>query len=418
MALSRRLDLADAVLVGLGAIVGGGVFVALGLATEMAGPAMLLSLALAGAVALINGLASASLAAVYPEAGGVYVYARRLVHPLAGYLAGWMFLAGKVASAAAVAGVFAAYITPTAPLSIQRAIAVGLVVALTALNIAGVRASLRVNGVLVAIKLAALGFLVGLALPQLDIKNFQPFAPFGFEGIWQAAALLFFAFTGYARLSTIAEEVRDPERTIPRAIALSVVLSLALYLVVAAASIGVAGMLFTGHDLAGRPYNAPLLIVASLSSMPSVARAIVTLGAVVATASILLTLLWGMSRTAFAMARNADLPPFLAGLLPGPDVPWLSLILVGGLSAVVAAVGTPPGLLAASAFAVLVYYAGANACALVAKHDGVARRAFYVVGLVACLALALSLPRATVVSGLIVLAVGLATYPLRALWRR
>lgn len=415
--LKARLDLSDAVLVGLGSIVGGGVFAALGTATDLAGPGMLLALALAGVVALINGLASASLASAFPEAGGVYVYAGRLLHPLVGYLAGWLFLASKIASAAAIAGAFSAYAAPQASPALARAAAAALVAALTLLNVAGVRASLRVNTVLVALKLASLAFFVGLALPVADSANFRPFLPHGWDGVGRAAAVLFFAYTGYARLSSIAEEVREPETTIARAIVLSVVLSVVLYALVAAAALGAAGVLFSGHSLTTRSQNnAPLLVAAAFTGHPA-ARWVVTFGAVVACVSILLTLLWGLSRVVFAMARNGDLPPALSALLPEQHTPWLALLLVGGLSAALAATGNVPALIAASAFSILIYYALANVCALVLNRDGTARKALYVVGLLACAGLAAALPAAAIRSGAMAAAAGLALYPLRRLWK-
>lgn len=404
------LDLFEAGLAGLGGTLGAGVFLALGPAAERAGPGLLLSLLLAAAVAWVCGPAAFAPPADAPPArGGIAPWKAAL---------DFVRLAAALAAAGAVAGVFAAYLAPAATPAMQRALAASLVVALAALASAGLRPPLALTGGLLAVALAALAFLVGLALPQVQTANFRPLLPHGLGGVWQAAALLVFAFAGPERFGLRLLPPPLSERAAPVAASVRVGLALILYLVLAAAAVGTAGALFTGHDLAGRAYNAPLLIVASLSSWPLVARAMVAVGAAAALIPVLWWLLVGIGAVARAMARSGALPPALAEGLPGSLAPWRVLVLAGSVAAICAAAAAPLALLAASAFLLLLHDAGANVRALALREGNAARRVVRVVGLVLVLALAFSLPRPAIVSGLAVAAAAPALSALGAIWRR
>ena len=211
-------------------MIGAGLFVVFPPAVEAAGDGLLLALGLAAIVAACNAFSSAQLASRYPFAGGTYVYGRERLGPFWGYLAGWAFVAGKLASCAAMAFAVGTYVWPEH----ARTLAVATVVAVIAINLLGVEKSASVAVVIVIVVVAAVMLTVVLLLagPRAPATSAGRASA---SGVLQAAALLFFAFAGYARLATLGEEVRSPARTIPRAIATSLVLVMALYAVVALA---------------------------------------------------------------------------------------------------------------------------------------------------------------------------------------
>jgi APA family basic amino acid/polyamine antiporter len=407
--LRRDLGLLDAVGVGLGAIVGAGIFVVIGVAARVAGPAILVALALGGVAATCNALSSAQLAAEYPRAGGTYEYGYQLLGPWAGFAAGWMFLASKIAAAGTVALGLAGYVQSVLPYVPPRAVAVAATLAFTALNWFGVKRSSAVNLAIVAVSLGSLLIFVAAGAPTVAFATLTPFAPGGLRGALEAAGLLFFAYTGYARIATLGEEVRDPRRTIPRAIIITMTGGLILYGAVAFVAVASAG----ADVLSGSP--APLHAAALGFARPWAAP-VVAVGGVTAMLGVILSQLLGLSRMAFAMARRGDLPAGLAAVDPQHGVPRRAVLAIGLVSAIVAATGTVIGVASAAAFTILVYYGIANLAALrmprAAKlyPDGVA-----VVGLLSCALLALSLSARAIGTGLALLVAGLAW---RVLWVR
>ncbi|MFD7115903.1 APC family permease [Streptomyces sp. NPDC056652] len=403
--LKRRLGLFDAVVIGLGAMIGAGVFAALAPAASAAGSGLPLSLAAAAVVAYCNATSSARLAARYPESGGTYVYGRERLGDFWGYLAGWGFVAGKTASCAAMALTVGAYAWPGR----AHAVAVAAVVALTAVNYAGVRKSAWLTRVIVAVVLAVLAAVAVACLTggtaeaaRLDIG-----ADATFGGVLTAAGLLFFAFAGYARVATLGEEVRDPGRTIPRAIPLALGVTLAVYAGVALAVLAVLGP----DGLAGAA--APLDQAVRAAGVPGLAP-VVRAGAAVAALGSLLALILGVSRTTLAMARDRHLPHALAAVHPRFGVPHRAELAVGAVVAVLAATADVRGAIGFSSFGVLAYYAVANAAAwTLTPAEGRPARIVPVLGLAGCLVLAIALPTASVVWGTVVLAAGAAAYGLR-----
>ncbi|MFI7448775.1 APC family permease [Nonomuraea sp. NPDC049714] len=363
--LARRLGTADAVFVGLSAMIGAGIFAAFAPAAGAAGAWLPASLALAAVVAYCNATSSARLAARYPESGGTYVYGRRRLGPFWGYLAGWGFTVGKTASCAAMALTFGAYVAP----DLARPLAIAAVVALTALNLFGVQRSATAARVMVALVLVVLATVVGAAflshpptsggmgdtstaasdqgvqpvpsdgagetlplnakiidkeqviqlsdlagLPDGPARSFvqaltAEVADPGLWGVLQGAGLLFFAFAGYARIATMGEEVRDPGRTIPHAIQLALGITLVVYALVAAAALTELGPWALANSAA------PLADVVDAAGAAWL-RPVVGAGAAVAALGALLALLLGVSRTVLAMARERDLPAVLAVLSP------------------------------------------------------------------------------------------------------
>lgn len=404
--LARRLGTADAVVIGLGAMIGAGVFAALRPAAAAAGSGLLLGLAVAGFVAYCNATSSAALASVYPEAGGTYVYGRERLGPFWGYLAGWAFVTGKTASCAAMALTFGSYAVPGG----ERAAAVAAVVVLTAINYRGVQKTAVATRVLLAAVLAGLAVIVaaGLLGGTADPARLGTGAASGgLLGILRAAGFLFFAFAGYARIATLGAEVRDPERTIPRAVPIALGLALAVYAVVA-----VTALLAVGPaTLAGS--TAPLVAVAEAGRLAVVAP-LVRVAAAVAALGALLSLIVGISRTSFAMGSKGDLPRWLAAVHPRYRVPHHAELAVAAVVAVAVLLVDLRGAIGFSSFGVLTYYAIANASALtLPPAQRRWPRGLAVAGVGGCALLAATLPASSVAAGLAVLAVGSAVFLLR-----
>ncbi|MBZ9640910.1 APC family permease [Streptomyces sp. PSKA30] len=401
--LRRTLGVGDAVIIGLGSMVGAGIFAALGPAAEAAGSGLLVGLAVAAVVAYCNAMSSARLAARYPASGGTYVYGRERLGEFWGYLAGWSFVVGKTASCAAMALTVGTYVWPEQ----AHAVAVAAVVALTAVNYGGVQKSAWLTRSIVAVVLAVLAFVVVACLGSeaSDAGRLDIGASGGAGGVLQAAGLLFFAFAGYARIATLGEEVRDPARTIPRAIPLALGIALAVYACVAVAVLSVLGS--EGLGQAG----APLADAVRSAGVPGLVP-VVRVGAAVAALGSLLALILGVSRTTLAMARDRHLPGALSAVHPRFQVPHRAELAVGVVVAALAATVDVRGAIGFSSFGVLAYYAVANASAWT-LDTAPARRVVPAVGLLGCVVLAFSLPGTSVVAGAGVLAVGVVAYGIR-----
>ncbi|MGN6521627.1 MAG: APC family permease [Actinomycetes bacterium] len=400
--LRRRLGLGGATLVGLGAMLGAGVFVAFAPAARASGDLLLVSLAVAAVVAACNATSSARLAARYPDSGGTYVYGRERLGPFWGYLAGWGFVVGKTASCAAIALTFAHYLGLPAP----RLVAAAAVVALTAVAARGIRASAAVTAVIVVVVLVTLAAVVTAALTSPAMPGDGAPASSAL-GVLRGGGFLFFAFAGYARVATLGEEVRDPRRLIPRAVTLSLAVVVAVYLAVAVALRHAHPAATVGASPA--PVRDLVRAVApGLHAPVAVAAALATLGS-------LLALLLGISRTTLAMARDGHLPSRLARLADRTGSPAAASFVVGLAVVVVVLVTGVSGAIGFSSFGVLTYYAIANAAAL--TLPGALGRAVGVLGLGGCLAVGLSLPIRSVVSGVSVLALGAGWYAARRRWR-
>ncbi|MFF4726147.1 APC family permease [Streptomyces mirabilis] len=405
--LRRTLGVGDAVVIGLGSMVGAGIFAALGPAARAAGSGLLLGLAVAAVVAYCNAMSSARLAALYPASGGTYVYGRERLGAFWGYLAGWSFIVGKTASCAAMALTVGAYVWPGQ----AHAVAVGAVVALTAVNYGGMHKSARLTRVIVSVVLAVLASVVVVCLGSdaSDAGRLDVGVSGGAGGVLQAAGLLFFAFAGYARIATLGEEVRDPARTIPRAIPTALGVALVVYAAVAVAVLSVLGP----EGLGRAP--APLADAVRTAGVPGLVP-VVRVGAAVAALGSLLALILGVSRTTLAMARDGHLPGILADVHPRFQVPHRAELAVGAVVAALAATVDVRGAIGFSSFGVLAYYAVANASAWTLS-PAPAARLVPVVGLVGCVTLAFALPALSVVVGAAVLGVGVAAYGVRG-WRR
>ena len=406
--LARRLGVGDAVVIGLGSMLGAGVFVVFAPAAALAGgTGMLIALAVAGLVAFCNATSSARLAARYPESGGTYVYGRERLGDFAGFLAGWGFVVGKTASCGAMALTIGAYLWPAQ----ARPIAVFAVVVLTGVNLLGVAKTALATRLLVVLTLVVLAVVVTVGLPAGSISNVHSGLSWG--GVLPAAGLLFFAFAGYARIATLGEEVRDPARTIPFAIPLALGLVLLVYLIVGAVALAVLGSARLGHS------SAPLAEVVSVAGVPGLAW-VVRIGAGIAVTGVLLALIAGVGRTALAMARRRDLPGFLDAVHPRHRVPHRAEIAVALAVVVLVSVADLRGAIGFSSVTVLVYYAIANASALTLGREPGRRlpvQTLALMGLVGCLILVATLPWRSTAAGLAVLTAGSLGYTLRSRFR-
>lgn len=384
-------------MVGLGSMLGTGIFVSIGLAAGITNSSVVLAIMVAALVACCNALSSAQLAAAQPVSGGSYEYGYRLLHPAAGFLAGWLFLMAKSASAATAALGFAGYVLffSGEPTGSHVHVAVGTIVVFTLVVLAGIRRSSNANLLIVGITVLALLAFSSFGLGDLirDPGEARAFPLLSSKDHWIAArdflhatALMFVAFTGYGRLATLAEEVRDPARTIPCAIIVTVALTALLYVlvgVVAVASVGAASL----FDTASR--NGAPLVHAATAIGPPWLPVLVTIGAGTAMLGVLLNLILGLSRVFLAMARRGDMPRILSRLTPGRSNPAAAILATGCLVAVLALIGNVQATWSFSAFTVLLYYAITNAAALAQPAaERLYPRWVSAVGLVCCLTLA------------------------------
>ncbi|MEV8045245.1 amino acid permease [Streptomyces griseoluteus] len=403
--LVRSLGVRDAVVVGLGSMIGAGVFAALAPAARAAGSALLAGLALAAVVAYCNATSSARLAARYPVSGGTYVYGRERLGEFWGYLAGWCFVVGKTASCAAMALTVGAYVWPGQ----AHTVAIAAVVTLTAVNYAGMQKTAWLTRVIVAVVLAVLTAIVVTSFVSgaVDATRLDVGADASWDGVLQAGGLLFFAFAGYARIATLGDEVRDPARTIPRAIPVALAITLVVYALVA-----VSGLLVLGPGRLGTT-AAPLSDVAREAGADWLVP-VVRLGAAVAALGSLLALILGVSRTTLAMARDGHLPRRLSAVHPRFKVPHRAELLVGTAVVLLVAFTDVRGAIGFSSFGVLVYYAVANASALtLSRQEGRPARVVPATGLLGCLVLAFALPAGSVIAGASVVVAGAVVYAVR-----
>ncbi|MGI8405211.1 MAG: APC family permease [Thermomicrobiales bacterium] len=406
IALARDLGTTDAVVIGLSSMIGAGVFAAFGPAASAAGSGLLIGLVLAAVIAYCNAVASAQLAAVYPVSGGTYTYGRERLGHWWGFIAGWGFVIGKTASCTAMALTAASYAIPN-PWWAQRLVAVAAVVALAALNYRGVTKTAFLARILVSITLACLAIVIVALLffgsPQRsNLAGWSGAGRVGVYGVLQAAGLLFFAFAGYARIATLGEEVRDPARTIPRAIPIALFITVGVY-----AMIGLSALLAAGPERLAAS-TAPLVTAVQNAGVGGIAP-IVRIGGIVASLGALLVLIAGIGRTSLAMARNRDLPTWLDGVHPRYRVPHHAEIALAVVVSALVLVADLRGAIGFSSFGVLVYYAIANASAFTQTGDQRRwPRSLNVLGLIGCLILVATLPVQAVVAGLIMFAIGLA----------
>ena len=407
--LARRLGTFDAVIIGLGSMLGAGVFAAFSPAAAAAGAGLLIGLGIAALVAYCNATASAQLAAQYPTSGGTYIYGRERLGPWWGFLAGWGFLIGKIASCAAMALTFAVYVVPGVW---QRPVAITAVIILAAINYHGITRTAMLTKIIVAVVLGTLALVVAASMSGpsglASVQSWQLLAG-SWYGILQSAGLLFFAFAGYARIATLGEEVRDPERTIPLAILIALSIVILIYLAVGFS-------ILVGLGPAGVAATPAPLAAAVQASGWAWASLLVRLGAAAAALGALLALIAGIGRTTLAMARHDDLPRWLAAVHERHQVPHHAEVAVAALVCVLILFTDLRGVIGFSSFGVLLYYLIAN---VAAYTQGSERRRFprilQIIGVLGCGTLVLTLPLRAVLTGALVYVVGICYRAIRML---
>jgi APA family basic amino acid/polyamine antiporter len=374
------LSLLDATAISVGAIIGGGIFVVTGIVANLAGSALIISIVIAAAIAFFTALSYAELSAWQPVEGSVYEYARQVISPFSGFLTGWMFMVANTFTGAAVSLGFAYYLIAAFPSLPPNIVAAVLCLSFTALNFFNARESARVNTVLVAAKLLILGFFVVFGAVNTNTMNFTPFELFN-TGVLYGAFFIFFAYTGFGRVAVIAEEVIDAKRNVPRALLLSLAISTVVYVLVGIVAVGLVGSAALANS------NSPLIAAINATESP-LAVNVVAFGGLLATASVLLTAILGVSRMAYSMARRKDMPQGLAKLHSKFFTPYYSIWAVGILMAVLVLFFDLTGVVAVSTFGALFYYAMTNAAALKLKIEQRRyHKLFPTVGLCTCIVL-------------------------------
>jgi basic amino acid/polyamine antiporter, APA family len=378
--LKCSIGLWSAVAINVGAIIGGGIFVVTGIVAGYAGSALVVSMIIAGVIAFITAWSFAKLTAWQPVEGGVYEYGRQLVSPYAGFLAGWMWLVANTFTGAAVSLGFAYYLSSAFPSLPTGIVAAALCLAFTALNLVGAKESTRVNNALVTIKLAVLAFFVVFGLLHINGSNFNPFVPLS-TGVLYGTFFIFFAYGGFARVSVIAEEVKDAKRNVPRALLLSLGISMIVYVLVGLVAVGLLGPV----GLAGSP--SPLSSAIGVTGS-SLAMQIVAIGGLVATASVLLTAILGVSRMAYSMARRNDLPSALARLHSRFLTPYYAILVSGVLMAILVLFVDLTHVVAISTFALVFNYSITNIAAYKLKNNNkLMNKIMPLLGLATCILL-------------------------------
>lgn len=404
-------------MMGLGSIVGTGVFVSAGIAAGIAGPATILAVALAALVAIFNGLSSAQLAASHPVSGGTYEYGYKYLNPTLGFVAGWMFLCAKSASAATAALGFAGYVLTLLDLNSQlwrMGLALAAVVVLTVIILGGIRQSNVTNILIVSVTLGSLLYFVLAGFDTVvanAVDNFVPFFPPPSAGVnpmralFHATALMFVAYTGYGRIATLGEEVRDPARVIPRAIVIALIVTMLLYAAVVVTAVGSVGA--EAFATMTVDTSAPLELIAASFALPG-ASLVLTIGAMTALLGVLLNLILGLSRVMLAMGRRLDMPIAVARISKAGRTPEIAVVTVGVLIAVLVLIGDIRTTWSFSAFTVLLYYAITNLAAYQLPDEKRRYpRVLAALGLLACLFLAFWVEPAIWFTGSLLVVIGL-----------
>ncbi|MEG5061199.1 APC family permease [Microcoleus sp. A2-C5] len=406
--LKRELGVFGATLMGLGSIVGTGVFVSIGIAAQIAGQGVILAVAIAALVAVCNGLNSAQLAASHPVSGGTYEYGYKYLNPWLGFTAGWMFLLAKTASAATAALGFAGYFLNAVGVADRTYLILTALIALAVLTLivlTGIRRSNIANTATVSVTLLSLAVFIAAGLPEVRWEKMSALEnDSSISSILHATALMFVAYTGYGRIATMSEEVREPRKTIPKAIIFTLVLTMLLYVAVAIVVAGAGGA--DKLSLQTGAAAAPLEVIARSFPIPGVSQ-LLAVGAITAMLGVLLNLILGLSRVWLAMGRRLDVPRVLARLNPAGTTPYVAVIFVEITIALLILVGDVKTTWSFSAFSVLIYYAITNLAALqLSPAQRLYPQWLAWVGLAACLFLAFWVERQIWLTGLALIAAG------------
>ena len=371
--LKRQIGIFDAILIGLGSIIGTGVFVSLGIAVNITGYGVIIAIILAAVIAMCNGLNSAQLAANHPVSGGTYEYGYKYLKPWLGFTAGWMFLLAKTASAATAALGFSGYFLKLTGFNEKFLIPIALIIVIifTLITLGGVRRTNLANLLIVSITLLGLilfiiaGFfhIYSTVYPLQNNGSFllaPPLTNLGIGGImpiFSATALIFVAYGGYARITTMGEEIKEPQRTIPQVIIFCIIITMCLYL-----GVGLVLINFL-PQLSETLSTAPLETVSHYFAIPGISP-IIAIAAMTAMLGVLLNLILGLSRVLLAMGRRNDMPKILARLNANQTNPDIAIVVIGSAIALLVLIGNIKTTWSFSAFSILIYYAIGNLASL------------------------------------------------------
>jgi len=414
LGLKRTLGLLDATAIGVGAIIGAGIFVVLGVAIGYAGPSIIVSIIIAGVVASFTAFSFAELGSAIPKEGGAYAYAFEMISPSVGFVVGCLWLFAQIVAGAAISLGFASYLVKFFPVFSVKTVAVIAAFALTGFNLLGIKQSTTVNNVLVIIKIAILCLFIGFGIFYIHPQNLSQFSPNGVSGILQGAGFIFFAYLGFGRISTLGEEVRNPEKILHLSILIALAVSVVLYALTAFISTGLLDYRLLAQS------DSPIADAAGATGSFALVAA-VTFGALIATVSVLLTNLIGLSRVAFAMARNGQLPKSVAKVSSRLGTPYVSILAMGALLTVLAYALDLKQAAAITSFSILSVHLTVNLSAIRLRRKIPEARKFRMpfypliplLGLLSCIILMFSLPQQSWIVAAIAVAVSAAFYLLR-----
>ena len=414
VSLKRTLNLLDATSVGIGAIIGAGIFVVLGVAIGYAGPSIIISIIIAGAVASFTAFSFAELGSAIPKEGGAYQFAYELISPFGGFVVGCLWLLAQIVAGAAISLGFASYFVAVFPMFSLKTVAVVAALTLTGLNLIGIKKSATVNNIFVITKIAILGLFIVFGIFQINPQNYSPFISNGLFGILQGAGFIFFAYLGFGRISTLGEEVKNPERTLPFSILIALVASIVIYVLTAVTATGLQSYQILAQS------GAPIAEAAKATGNFILVIA-VSLGALIATTSVLITNLIGSSRVAFAMARNGQIPKSIARVSSRFGTPYVSILAMGVLLTILVSVLDLKQTVAITSFAILATHLTVNLSAINLRKKIPNLAKFKVpfyplipsLGIVSCIILMFSLPQESLVIATLVIAIVSILYLLR-----
>ncbi len=356
--LKRSLNFFDATALAIGAIIGAGIFVISGVATGLAGPAVILSILIAGAISALTAYSYVRLSQKYSQEGSLYVYAEKTISPFSGFITGWIWIFENMVAAAAVSLGLGSYVTALYPQFSSVYVAVFAVVLLTLINLVGIKMSSVFNGILVVLKIIALTLFIVIGFSHLDFSLYHPFMPLGINGVLNGAALIFFAFIGFGRPSSAAEEIKDPKKTVPNSIILALLLSAVIYVLVGIVTVG----LIPYQQMAASA--SPIADAVDYGIKISWLKVLVSFAAIIATMSVLLTTLIGVSRVSFAMARNNSLPQIFNRIHKKFKTPYAAVLITGFVAAVLPFFGSLKQIATVTNFGSLFAYAMVNLSAI------------------------------------------------------
>jgi APA family basic amino acid/polyamine antiporter len=415
MGLERTLNLFDAMSIGIGAIIGAGIFVVLGIAIGYAGPSVIVSIIIAGVVAFFTAFSFAELGSAIPKEGGVYVFAYELISPLVAFPVGCLWLFAQIVAGAAISLGLASYFVAIFPAFSIKVVAISAALILTGLNLLGIKQSATVNNILVLVKIVILGLFIGFGIFQVHPQYFSEFSPNGFWGILEGAGFIFFAYLGFGRIATLGDEVKNPEKTLPLSILLSLTASIIIYILTGFTAIGLQDYRILAQS------SSPIADAAAATGNYMVVAA-VSFGALVATTSVLLTNLVGLSRVSFAMARNGQLPKSVAKTSSKFKTPYISILVMGALMATLVFLLDLKQTAAITSFSILSTHVIVNLCAFRLRkkmlNSTTFKAPFYpllpLAGLISCSILMFSLPVESWIVAAFVVAISSVFYLLRS----